>query len=308
MKHIITLFGALLFASAVLAQQTITKSFDAGKLRLALKSSDVEITKSSDGKVHFTLEHSYSNGFSYDLEKKGSTISLEEKGRYSGDGKWTIGVPDNTDIKLNTGSSDVSVASLDVDLKMNAGSGEFEGQQLKGSISMNSGSGDIDLDGFNGDFTANTGSGKIKAKEVQGQMRLNTGSGDMVLDQIEGELSANVGSGDIDVSNLKATGKSSFNSGSGDVSVTLSASPTANISLNSGSGDATLDFDGNKMVGTLIMQANKKGGKIVSPISFEEEEIIDQGNQKAVRKTATITNDNIKISIKTGSGTAELKK
>lgn len=123
-------------------------------------------------------------------------------------------------------------------------------------------------------------------------------------------MSLNVGSGNISANEIVLKGKSMFNTGSGDASVVLASSPQYNISVNSGSGDATLDFNKNKMDGTLIMTANKKNGKITAPFSFDKTEELDDdnNNQVRIRKTAKLGEKDIQIKISTGSGTAEVKK
>lgn len=76
--------------------------------------------------------------------------------------------------------------------------------------------------------------------------------------------------------------------------------------MNSGSGDAVLDFAGNKINGTIEMEANK-ASDIKAPFEFDSSERIDRGGNITVRKIKKVDDSGILIRIATGSGTAELK-
>jgi hypothetical protein len=88
----------------------------------------------------------------------------------------------------------------------------------------------------------------------------------------------------------------------------LASAPAHDISLNSGSGDAILDFNGNKIEGLIVMKANKKNGVIKAPFDFDKTEEIEQGrDQVAIKKTTQRGTSDVKISIGTGSGVAQIK-
>ena len=173
---------------------------------------------------------------------------------------------------------------------------------------INTGSGDFTINQLDGMVRVNTGSGTMKVKNAKGEVKLNAGSGHITMEDVEGGIFANVGSGDIEVSNLIVSSESGFNSGSGDVSVNLGSSPKADLAANSGSGDAKIDFNGNKMVGELVMETDKRKGEISAPFEFDSTEEIDQGHHTKIVKTKKFDSSEIKIKIGTGSGKAAISK
>lgn len=275
--------------------QKVEKTFSGiDEIEISVGPGDAIFTKSPDNKVYLTLTHNIDD-YQPTIEQKGDRLKIREENRngsWSGSATWRFQIPDDTEISFNTGS------------------GDFEISGLSAEVNVNSGSGDLDINDFNGEIKGNTGSGDINFDKAEGDFRMNTGSGDVDGNDIKGYMTFNTGSGEIEVKNLVLTDDSGFNSGSGDVEISLGGPLNYDISLNSGSGDSVLDFNGNKIEGTIVMQANKRSGRIVAPFKFDKEEEIDNGgrNNVTMKKTAKIGNKDVRINIGTGSGTAEVEK
>jgi hypothetical protein len=307
----------LLFSAGVLTVQSqeISKSFSGiKKIKLSTSAGSCTLVKGSSNDVKVKVSFTYSSDDYHPLmEQEGSTLMLKEdfqnRKSYSGNSSWVLTIPENMDVSFSSGSGNFGATDMTVKVSANSGSGNYTWANVKGDSKINTGSGNITIAGYQGDVNLNTGSGKILIAGLEGDLLANAGSGKIGLSKIKGACSVNVGSGDIDAQDITLTGKGSFNSGSGDASVVLASSPEYTISVNSGSGDATLDFNKNKMDGTLIMTANKKNGKITAPLSFDKtEELDDDNNQVRIRKTAKLGEKDIQIKVSTGSGTAEVKK
>jgi len=317
MKHVTTsLLAIVLVAIGTLsfAQKTISKEFEGIKeIVLITASGDGTIKKSSGDMVSLTLTYTYDEeDYEPEIDQVGSKLVLKEKfhGRSArGSASWTLGIPAGISIKCSTGSGDLDASDIDIEvLDMNTGSGDVKLLTINGNVRANTGSGNIALRNYEGEIKANTGSGDVDVRESKGELKVNTGSGTISMKTVSGLISANVGSGDIEADDVLVTGKSAFNSGSGDVMVVLTDTPSADLSVNSGSGDAEVDFNGHALAGTLIMQANKKHGKIVAPVKFDTEEEVGSGNQTVLKKTAELGGKDIRIKIGTGSGKASLSK
>lgn len=307
----------LLFCAVVFTAQSqeVSKSFSGiKKINLTTSSGSCKLVKGSSNDVEVKVTYTYSpDNYRPLLEQKGSTLMLKEdfqnRKSYSGSSSWVLTIPENMEVSFSSGSGDFGATDLTVNVSANSGSGNYVWVSVKGDSKINTGSGDITIVGHQGDINLTTGSGKINISSTEGDLRANAGSGKIQLSKVKGTCSVNVGSGDITAVKINLTGKSSFNTGSGDASVTLASALTHSISVNSGSGDATLDFNKNKMDGTLIMTANKKNGKITAPLSFDKTEELDEDhNQVRIRKTAKLGEKDIQIKVSTGSGTAEVKK
>jgi Toastrack DUF4097 len=306
------LFVAVLVVSHVVTAQEVSRSFSGvKKIRLNTASGDMQLKRGSGEAVEVKLEYTYpADEFKPIMEQHGSTLILKEdfaRGSHTGNSNWTLTVPDHLDIDVNTGSGNLKANGIDLTIRTNLGSGDVDLGNMKGDINLNTGSGNAHIHSFEGRLDANTGSGNIELVSSGGEIKLNAGSGGMKVTAFRGALSANVGSGNIKAEKLVLMDEGLFNSGSGNVSVQLEASPDHNISVNSGSGNATLDFNGSKFEGTIIMTANKRGGKIVAPFTFDKtEEINDEGSNVRVRKTAKLGASDIVVKVGTGSGTAKV--
>jgi hypothetical protein len=306
---------ALLVSFSLQAQEkTIKKSFsDVTEINLSTASGDCQIVKSTGNKVEVELVYSYSDDvFEAILEQDGSVLELEEKFQRNtsnnGNSKWTLSVPDNMEIDINSGSGDIKAKSIVLKLKTNTGSGDITLDYASGQIKANTGSGEFSADSFDGNMKINTGSGDVDLTNSKGEFRVNLGSGDIEASKLTGEFSMNVGSGDINTKDIVLTGASSFNAGSGDVRITLDAALKNDISVNSGSGNAILDFNGVKVEGEFTMKANKKNGDISAPFEFDEVTEEDSGNQTIIKKTAKVGSSTVKIKVSTGSGRAVVEK
>lgn len=307
------LIATTLLATSVFSQERIEKEFTGvKKIDMTTGAGDCEIKKSSSDKVIVVLEHSYDKGtYNPTIEMLGETLKISERshGSYNGRSpKWTISIPDKLDVKISTGSGDLSAVDLDMELNMSTGSGDVTFDNMKGEIRVNTGSGDLLLNKFDGIVRVNTGSGDMQVKEAKGEIKLNAGSGNIRIEKAEGGVFVNVGSGNIDVENLIVTFESGFNSGSGNVSVVLESSPNADLMANSGSGDAEINFNGNKIVGELVMEADKERGEINAPFEFDTTEEIENGRQTKIVKTKKFDSSEVRIKIGTGSGKASVSK
>ena len=307
------LIATFLLSTNLFAQIKIEKEFTGvEKIDMTTGSGDCILKKSTGDKVTVVLEHYYDkDDYNPTIEMRGSTLKISERstrGYNDRAPKWTISVPDKLDVKISTGSGDLMVSNLDLELSLSSGSGDITFEDLKGEMKINTGSGDLTVNQLDGTVRVNTGSGTMKVKNAKGEVKLNAGSGDITLEDVEGGIFANVGSGDIDVTNLIVTDESGFNSGSGNVAVNLGSTPKADLMANSGSGDANIGFNGNKMVGELVMEADKKRGEISAPFEFDSSEEVDQGHNTKIVKTKKFDSSEIKIKIGTGSGKAAISK
>lgn len=304
-----------LIATVALAQEkTKNQTFKNIKnIRLSTSSGDITIKKSSSAETKVNVRYTYDEkDYQIVMEEADGKLVLEEKferGSYSGNSYWTVEVPENVTMKLNTGSGDLVVSSLSANIKANSGSGDVQLSAVKGQLDFNTGSGDFEIEDADGELDINTGSGNITLRNSKGTYDVNAGSGDIRFDRVSGDFQVNTGSGDIKANNVTIAGNSKFNTGSGNASVSLAAELKSSISINSGSGDSKLQFNGTPINGTVTMTANKNGGDIVAPFKFDSEETVeDGGSHKRIVKTAKLGNQNIAIKVGTGSGTAEITK
>lgn len=314
LKNTLTLIALVVSIGAIAQSKKINKSFDGIKnIEINTASGDCDLVKSSNTAVAVEVTYSYDDDrFEAILEKDGSTLVLKEKFKTnssgSGSSHWKVSIPDNLEVKFNSGSGDLNAKSISAEISSNVGSGDIELSSISGDFKGNTGSGEVNVEDYQGDLKVNTGSGDVTISNSKGDLKINLGSGEIDANRVEGAFSFNAGSGDISVRDATLTGSSSFNSGSGDAKVVLKSELKNNISINSGSGNATLDFNGLKIEGLITMKANKKNGEITAPFKFDSETEENNGNQTIMKKTAKIGNSDVEIKIATGSGRASIEK
>jgi len=302
-----------LFVTVYGQDKKITKTFDGIKtINLETASGDVKVKRSAGSATKVELTHSYDeDDYKPEFEQSGGKLIISENfssGNHSGSANWVLEIPDNTSLKMNTGSGDLSIEEVTADIRSNLGSGDITISAVNGNVDMNTGSGDVEIEKLEGDLQVNTGSGNVRIAGGSGTFSMNAGSGTITLNNLKGDFSVNTGSGDIRTSALTISGKSKFNTGSGDATVVVGAPLDHDISINSGSGNSTLNFNGNEIGGQIIMTADKKQGEIVAPFKFDKEEELKEGSSVRIQKTAKVGAKTITIRIGTGSGTAEVRK
>lgn len=318
MKKYLPFIIVLLFINiAAFAQNTVKKSFSGVKrIRISTSSGDCELRKAPGTSVEVELTHTFDDrSFTPRFEQSGERLELGEEfnGRnFSGSVRWKLAIPDGMKVNFSTGSGNLLVDGVSIDLDATTGSGDLEFSTMKGSVDANTGSGNVDLAGFNGDAKLNTGSGNMDVRDMEGDLDLNCGSGDIKVSQSKAYFSINTGSGNISADKVTITGSSRFNTGSGRARVGLAATPTVDLAVNSGSGDAELNFNGNEIVGQVVMKASKRHGNISAPFEFDKTEEVSNGNNNGndvtIVKTAQRGKGTNRILVSTGSGDAVLRK
>ncbi len=307
MKYLLSILLCLPFA---LHAQTIEQSFsNVTDISLTTGSGNCEIRKASGNSVSLKLEHSFGDEYQPSIRQDGNRLVVKD-GPHKGSGKqkYILMVPDGTELKLTTGSGNVTVEGLMLELKGTTGSGNLTIKNSRGEISINNGSGDLEVADFEGELSMNVGSGDASLSDYKGELKINCGSGDVTAEGIEALVKINAGSGNIELDNASFTDKSSLNAGSGNVSVSLSNALAHDLSINTGSGKGTLDMNGKAFKGTLVLEADKKKGEIDAPFTFDSTEEIEENNQVKIRKTVKLGNENIKVKISTGSGVAAVEE
>lgn len=347
-KITLSLLFAFALFSVANAQKVVTKVFEVKEaIKISTVSGDCVIKISDGNEIKVHLSYTYDDDcFSYKFNEKSDHLEIKEEfdGNCSGKSAWTITIPENTrvkfnsasgdieingvtnsidvntasgdiklsnlkgKIKLNTASGDVKLNTINSNLKLNTASGDIDAENLDGKIKIITASGDVDINKANGELYVNSASGEIEAKNLNGNIKINTASGDIDIENAKGELSVNSASGEIEAAQIEISGESSFTTASGDVELSLKKSTTYDLTLSSASGDVTLNNNGNKLYGYYEFTARVKKGKIVSPIKFDKEEVIEKNGKKYDVKSFSKGKSSPIILIKTSSGRAKLVK
>ncbi len=175
-------------------------------------------------------------------------------------------------------------------------------------IDFSSASADVVIRDVNATVRAKTASGNITARDLIGRVELETGSGEVRLVGVRGVIDVRTGSGDVDGRRLALAGLSRFRTGSGDIHITPDAGVDHDLDIQSGSGRSVLDYGDFPLNGHFELSARKDLGRIVSAHPFDSEEEFLRSDTIYVRKTFREGGAQPRITIATGSGTAELRR
>ncbi len=197
---------------------------------------------------------------------------------------YEITVPEDTQLKSQTGSGNqavegikgparvtsgsgtLKISGIGDELRAETGSGELEIQSVRGNAVLKSGSGSIRAEDIGGSITAETGSGNLHlSQSAPGPVRVNTGSGSAQITHVRGSLRADTGSGGISAEG-EPTGEWVLHAGSGDLTVRVPSSAGFDLNAHSGSGQiSTSDEHPVTVAGTVSrheLHGKVKGGGV----------------------------------------------
>jgi DUF4097 and DUF4098 domain-containing protein YvlB len=128
-----------------------------------------------------------------------------------------VTLPLRSQLRVKTGSADVTTRGLLRAVWLQTGSGDIRLDVVDGPATVASGSGDVTVDRVGGELQIKTGSGDVTVAATGDRVSAATGSGDVRIDHATGDVSAKTGSGDLLVD--VAEGDVSLTTGSGDLTV-----------------------------------------------------------------------------------------
>ncbi len=152
-----------------------------------------------------------------------------------------ITVPEDTQLDLHTGAGNTEVRGLRSDVKVDTGSGDVTIADLTGNLDAHTGSGSVTIDGVSGRIQADTGSGSVRISNVAGDLEAHTGSGSMEVREASGRARLDSGSGSLTYEG-DPEGECRFETGSGSITLRLPADLNMEVDLETGSGSITVDF------------------------------------------------------------------
>ncbi len=330
------------------AQKEFKKSYSPKEtFSISTVSGNCLIKKSDNNQINVELKYTYPDDcFKYKIDESAEKLEIKEdfKGNCNGESDWIISVPENTKVEFNSASGDFIIGGISKNVSGNTASGNLKLDEITGEIDLNSASGDVILSKIKGTIKLNTvsgnvlleslaakskittasgdvivknsseeitisvASGNVKIESSKSKINVNSASGDIILSAISGSLDLNTASGNIQASDIEIMDMSSLNAASGDIMVKLTQSPESDMTLSTASGNIGLDYNGNEVKGYFEFTARVDKGKIVSPIKFDKQEVVEIDGKKHDKKSFTKGSSSPKITLKTSSGTVELKK
>ena len=291
-------FLGFVVSAALLAapEEKLDKTFaKKDEIRFKLVLGDCQLKKSSDSRIHVHLVYSYEPDMSFEprIEERGGRLYLEEKIRGNnpkGYSTWTVEVPDDIEIEFKSATGSLTVEGLKLEIDGSTGTGDIVLSQVKGEFDLNTGTGEVEVSDSEGEFDLSSGTGNVEFKNCKGNFDASSGTGDVMAEGLTIEFDGE------------------FSSGTGDAEVSFPDGTDFELRISSGTDDAILDMDGKQIRGYFEFTCHARRGRIVCPVKFDKEEEYEQNDQTYLRKSFTQGKVIPKVYIKTGTGTAKLKK
>jgi len=246
----------MLFTAAALAstpQGTFDKTYQvsgAVNLEVLTRSGDVSVRRGPAGSVSIHGKVYVGDRWLFG-DRHGDVREIEEHPPLRQDGNsihidyvndrnisvdYEITVPEETAIRIRSGSGDLTIDGTRGSVELQSGSGDVKLSQVTGEIRLQTGSGNVRAQRIAGPLRGTTGSGDIELEETAaGDIDFHTGSGNISAHGIQGAFHADTGSGDITAEGAQ-TGTWEIHAGSGNVHLRLPASAAFDANLSTSSG------------------------------------------------------------------------
>lgn len=286
LERLAGLFAGVIALSAVAGCSSgpaATASFDrslnvTGPMRIELSnaSGDVNITGSSDGKVHVHGEVRAS-GFGFDnaqkrlddtianppVEQRGDTIRIGADFSHLRNVSiaYTIQVPHDTEVdasvasgaenirdlrgpvKVHAASGTIRVERIDRDADLSTASGSVTANDVGGDAQVSSASGNVTVSNVKGDVRIKAISGVIRVSHPGGRVEGNTASGEVEIQDAANDVTAHAASGRVYVQgNPGAEGYWNLKTASGGVQISVPSSANFHLSAEALSGEIRTDI------------------------------------------------------------------
>jgi DUF4097 and DUF4098 domain-containing protein YvlB len=216
----LVLFSAIVLLAGCNSGPSVSGTFDrnysvAGPTRLELTnaSGDVDITGSSDGKVHVRGEVRAS-GFGFDnpqkrlddtlanppIEQRGDTIRIgKEMSRIRNVSiAYTIQVPRDTEVSATVASGAQTIRGVRGPVKVQAASGTIRVEQIERDVQLSTASGSVSAIDIGNDVRVSSASGSVTVSNTRGDVRVNALSGFIRVSNPGGRIEADTASGEVE--------------------------------------------------------------------------------------------------------------
>ena len=115
----------------------------------------------------------------------------------------TVALPEHSDLRIRTGSADITARGPMASCVLKSGSGDVELEQCGGPSQVETGSGDVTVGVAGAELRIKSGSGDVRITHAESASSVSTGSGDVHYETAGGPVSVKTGSGDLTVDDAR---------------------------------------------------------------------------------------------------------
>jgi len=261
-----------------------------GKLTIETDCGSLRVVGTSDNVVSVTADIKGSDkdvaGFEVTAARQGNDVAVKGKEGKHGSWPWnwsselkvefTIQVPRQYMLRLNTSGGDVSVSAVEGRVSGETSGGNVGISDVKGDVEFSTSGGNINVEKSSGKIHMETSGGNINVTEVTGIVDVSTSGGNVRVSAAEGKVRAKTSGGDVRVM-VKGENKGVYaETTGGSIMIEVPKNIAADIEAGTTGGEVRCDlpvtmsgrFDKERISGTIngggsMIHALTSGGNVL---------------------------------------------
>lgn len=250
------IFGLLLFANSVFAQQDVEKSFSVksdDNFNLSTSMGNITIDTWDKNEVNVIAKNILESETDLlSMEQNGNSIEVVFEGEDSDEVEFEVMIPSDLNLELSTGGGNIELKS-DLKGKIHASTagGNISTKNINGKADISTAGGNIKMGDINNNADISTAGGNVKVGNITGTADISTAGGNIKVSSVSNSAIISTAGGNISIGNID---------GNADVSTA-----GGNISVDKVSGSAEISTAGGniKLDGaTGTVEANTGAGNI----------------------------------------------
>jgi hypothetical protein len=227
-----------------------------GTFRLSTDVGSVAVTGTSNNEVSVVAELWGSerdvNEFEITADQTGSGVDVKGRSK-RGHGFWnfgsnnldiryTISVPREYNLEMNTSGGNVSVSTVKGTVKGGTSGGNIDVMKVEGPVDLRTSGGNLHAEGITGKLDMETSGGEVRVTGVVGDVDVSTSGGDIRLSDVDGKVRAETSGGDVAV-RLKSANKGIYvETSGGNIELAMAKNSNANIDASTSGGEVICDL------------------------------------------------------------------
>ena len=183
--------------------------------------------------------------------------------RSYGNVRFTVHVPNQTDVTVGTSGGEVHLTRLDGAAQLRTSGGRVRVEDVVGDVHARTSGGQVRIERVRGTVDAGTSGGGVEITTIAGDVRAGTSGGGITIDAASGDVSAETSGGAIHVRG--AGGRVDAHTSGGPISVNFAPGNARGGELATSGGGVTAAVD---PAARLSIDASTSGGGVTSDLAL----------------------------------------
>ncbi len=152
------------------------------------------------------------------FSQQGNSVTIEgQRSRRRINQHFTIFVPAEFDLSLDTRGGNISVETLTGELDLNTSGGNIELSEITGPVSVKTSGGNLKFDDIKGTISGRTSGGNIILKNVSGVANVRTSGGNILVTKATKDVTVSTSGGNLEI--IEVSGNINGKTSGGNVTV-----------------------------------------------------------------------------------------